>query len=127
MKIKASILLNETLEKCSNVTLFFINDGKVIGTSYFDKIGCNIKVINPDYKDIHFTLMTQNGLYEIVGSLKNLKMNKLGEVNIVDNKLIYNAINFIKKEDIHCEHYKEDITDIVDRKLGIEHELILKI
>lgn len=74
MKVKASLLYNGTLDNCSNLTLFYINDGKVIGTSNFNRFECNINVINYETRDKDFDLMVQNGLYEIFGSLNNLKL-----------------------------------------------------
>lgn len=118
MKLKASLMHGETLDNCSNLTLFHINDGKVIGTSYFHKFGCNINVINYESKDRDFKLMVENGLYHIFGSLNNLELIEANEATIMDDQLLPRAIEYVKKKNIYCEQYKEDFIDEIDRKLG---------
>lgn len=118
MKLKASLMYGETLDNCSNLTLFHINDGKVIGTSFFHRFGCNINVIDYESREKDFKLMVENGLYDIFGSLNNLKMIELTETTIVDDKLLPKAIEYVKKNNIYCEQYKEDFIDEMDRKLG---------
>lgn len=120
MRLKASLMNGETLDNCSNLTLFHINDGKVIGTSFFHKFGCNINVIDYENRERDFNLMVENGLYSIFGSLKNLKLIESTETTIIDDKLLPKAIEFVKNNNIYCEQYKQDFTDELDRKLGIK-------
>lgn len=117
IKVKTSLMFGEKLNNCSNLTLFFINDGKVIGTSYFYKMGCNINVVNYESRNKDFALMIENGLYEIFGSLNNLKLVNLCETSIIDSKLLPKVKDYVRNHKIHCEQYEEDITDKVERNL----------
>lgn len=118
IKIKANLMFSENLDNCSNLTLFFMKNGKVIGTVYFDTLGCDINIINYNNRVEDFNLMISSGLYEIVGNLTKLKLIEFGETKIIDDKLLPKAIEFVKNKKILCDGYEKDIQDEIDRKMG---------
>lgn len=92
MKIKVDLLQGETLDNCSMLNLYFIED-KVLGVASFTNEGCFIKT----YGNTNVVLneMLCSGLYAV---LKKgiLDVNEFGECFIIGDELLGNVINYVK-------------------------------
>ena len=102
-KVRANIV-GETLETCENLTLFYFNKNKVIGTADFSSRGCEIVILDFINKKEDYDIMLSNGLYEIIGTLRGLEPNQLNEIDI-DKNLLPQAIEYVKKHNVDYEIY----------------------
>ena len=105
IEIRANII-GESLDDCSNATLFYMNNNIVVVTADFNSNGCSI--VRHDFNDcdLSFQNAVLNSLYEIMGTTAGFDFNTLNDVDL-DSNQVNKAVNYIKKHNIPCELYKQ--------------------